>query len=580
VRPRLFDMRARTKALVRPRMIAGLLILACTSMAIGVVASSEGSSGHHRLVSGQAIAQTGRPNIVFILTDDLSMNLVRYMPHLLAMQRSGLTFNNYFVSDSLCCPSRSSIFTGNFPHDTKVFDNVGRQGGFRQFFARGEEQHTFAVALQRAGYNTALMGKYLNGYGQQKGSVPGLPFTYVPPGWSEWDVAGWGYPEYNYFLNQNGTARFFGSNPSDYLTDVLAQRGADFIDSSAAADRPFFLELSTFAPHDPYTPAPRDVNDFPGLQAPRPPNFDTLPANAPGWLAGRPALTAAQIEKINTAFHRRAQAVQAVDRMIGEIEQALAAHGLTDNTYLVFSSDNGLHTGEYRLMPGKMTAYDTDIHVPLIVAGPGIPAGTTTNAVSENVDLAKTFAQIGGTKMAGDGHSLTPVFGGLTPATWRNAALIEHRGPDRRPDDPDFQQPASGNPNTYEAMRTNQFLYVEYNDGEREFYDLRDDPFELHNLAPTLTMLQLFQLHEELLALQRCHGGQKCWAAMHVKPLGQLTPALRRKLTHFLVPSLTGGIGLGRPHRGARSISKRRAQRHRRLARARRAGRGRRSPAT
>ena len=145
----------------------------------------------------------GRPNIVFVLTDDLSSNLVRYMPHVVAMERHGLTFSNYFVSDSLCCPSRASIFTGNFPHDTHVYGNFGTRGGFPAFHRRGEERHTFAVALQRAGYRTAMMGKYLNGYDAVAGHVAdgertNVPATYVPPGWNEWDVAGWGYPEFNY----------------------------------------------------------------------------------------------------------------------------------------------------------------------------------------------------------------------------------------------------------------------------------------------------------------------------------------------------------------------------------------------
>src|SRR5690348_3704855 len=98
----------------------------------------------------------GRPNIVFVLTDDLSINLLRFMPHVQAMEQNGLTFRDYFVSDSLCCPSRASIFTGNFPHDTKIFSNTGRHGGFREFYARGEEQHSFSVALRRAGYRTAM----------------------------------------------------------------------------------------------------------------------------------------------------------------------------------------------------------------------------------------------------------------------------------------------------------------------------------------------------------------------------------------------------------------------------------------
>ena len=246
---------------VHPRMMRGrafrltLALAAVASLAAGVATSSQGSPAAAPAATPSAAAtQPGaprdlpatarRPNIVFILTDDLSMDLLRYMPHVQAMQRDGLTFNNYFVSDSLCCPSRSSIFTGNFPHDTDVFSNVGRRGGFREFYDRGEEQHTFAVALQNAGYRTAMMGKYLNGYGQQKGSVPGLPYTYVPPGWSEWDVAGWGYREFNYSLNSNGEMQQYGSQPKDYLTDVLARKGVDFINTSAATGQPFFLELA------------------------------------------------------------------------------------------------------------------------------------------------------------------------------------------------------------------------------------------------------------------------------------------------------------------------------------------------
>jgi arylsulfatase A-like enzyme len=155
---------------------------------------------------------TGRqPNIVFILTDDLSLDLVRFMPHVQAMDKSGLTFRNYFVSDSLCCPSRASILSGKFPHDTSVLANFGPHGGFPAFHDRGLERHTFAVALHRQGYVTAMMGKYLNGYMQPPGRLgdgtsADVPLTYVPPGWSEWDVAGWGYSEFDYTLNK--TAAF------------------------------------------------------------------------------------------------------------------------------------------------------------------------------------------------------------------------------------------------------------------------------------------------------------------------------------------------------------------------------------
>ncbi len=365
------------------------------------------------------------------------------------------------------------------------------------------------------------MGKYLNGYMQATarvadGATTNVPDTYVPPGWSQWDGAGFGYPEFNYTINSDGIVQAFGRRRSDYLTDVLARKGVGFIARAAQLGSPFFLELATFAPYQPYVPAPRNAHDFPGLTAPRPPNFDVLPTHAPRWLAGHPPLTRAQIRVINRAFRRRAQSVEAIDQMIGDVEAALKAYGLNRNTYVVFSSDNGLHTGEYRLTPGKLTAFHTDIHVPLIITGPHVPAGQTTGEIAENIDLAKTFAAIGGTTLPNDGHSLLRLLQGKPTPGWRNAILVEHRGPRMSIYDPDFQQPASGNPTTYEAMRTATFLYVEYADGEREFCDLRRDPFELHNIYDRLSRIRRARLHAEMRAMERCHSGRACWQAMHV----------------------------------------------------------------
>jgi N-acetylglucosamine-6-sulfatase len=509
-----------------------LVALAFVCLLAGLAVAAEGASarhrraghhhrpGHHHRHHGRGthrlIARSTHPNIVFVLTDDLSMNLLQYMPNVMTMQHQGLTFSDYFVSDSLCCPSRASIFTGNFPHDTGIYTNFGRHGGFDQFYARGEEQHTFATALHDAGYRTAMMGKYLNGYMGGHANPSAAPQTYVPPGWDRWDVAGWGYPEFNYLLNENGALQTYGGQPQDYLTDVLSGKAVDFIDSAARAQQPFFLEVATFAPHRPYIPAPRNRQDFPGLKAPEAPNFNALPANPPGWLAGHAPLTGKQINTLDRSYRKRAQAVEAVDGLIGAIQGALIANGIQGNTYIVFSSDNGLHMGEYRLMAGKMTAFDTDIHVPLIVTGPGVPAGAGTGAMAENIDLAKTFAQIGGTDLASDGHSLLPLLRGVEPLDWRNAVLIEHRHPSGAIHDPDFQGPGSGNPLTYEAMRTRDFLYVEYTTGERELYDLRSDPFELNNLAPYMSPAQIADFHAALLALEHCHGGAACWAAMHI----------------------------------------------------------------
>jgi arylsulfatase A-like enzyme len=448
----------------------------------------------------------GRPNIVFVLTDDLAWNLVQYMPHVLAMQKTGVTFANYFVTDSLCCPSRSSIFTGRYPHDTGVFRNTGRDGGYLVFHDRGHEKATFAAWLSAAGYRTAMLGKYLNGY---------LPAKHPPaPGWTSWAVAGNGYPEFNYNLNQDGRIVRYGDKPADYLTDVLSRLAVRFIKEASRA--PFLIEIATFAPHAPYTPAPRDAEALPGLRAPRTPAFDAAPdADAPQWLLSHPALSAADIDRINSDFRKRAQSVLAVDKMIGELQAAVAAVGQESNTYFVFSSDNGYHMGEHRLMPGKMTAFDSDIRVPLVVTGPGVPAGVTVDEIAENVDLCPTFAELGGASTAAnvDGHSLAPLLHGEQVAQWRTVALVEHRGPHNDPSDPDAPALRSGNPTTYEALRAPTSLYVEYADGEREYHDLVTDPHELRNTFSSLGVEQKASLRARLGAARDCHDARTCLAA-------------------------------------------------------------------
>jgi N-acetylglucosamine-6-sulfatase len=446
-----------------------------------------------------------RPNIIFILTDDLSLNLVQYMPHVVKMQQDGVTFANYFVTDSLCCPSRSSIFTGRFPHDTGIFRNTGNDGGFLAFHNRHHEQMTFATALATAGYRTAMLGKYLNGY---------KPQTNPPePGWSLWEVAGNGYPQFRYDFSDNGKFLRAGNQPSEYLTDVLAAKAVDFVKQSAG--QPFAIEVATFSPHAPYTPAPRDANAFPDLRAPRSAAFNAAPdAAAPAWLHTHPALTDADMAGIDRDFRKRAQSVQAVDKMIGELQEAVAAIGEEKNTYFVFSSDNGYHMGEHRLMPGKMTAFDTDIHVPLIVTGPGVAPGRVVQEIADNIDLNPTFTEIGAATTAAnvDGRSLVPLLHGQTVTAWRKAALVEHHGHLTDRADPDFPGMRSGNPPSYEAIRGATWVYVEYDGGEKEYYDRATDPDELHNTYASLPDDQKASLHAMVMGLQNCHDAQGCSA--------------------------------------------------------------------
>ena len=457
----------------------------------------------------------GAPNIVFVLADDLSSNLLPFMPHVAALEREGATFSNYFVVDSLCCPSRTALFTGQYPHNNGVFTNSGRDGGYEAFQRFGNARKTWAVSLQKAGYVTGMMGKYLNRY---------QPPFHQPEGWDHWYVAGNGYHEYNYGINDDGRLRQFGSAPKDYLGDRLDQRAGQFVQEAVGTGKPFALEVATFAPHSPYTPAPQDLDTFPGLRAPRGPAYNRLPSNAPAWLAARSALRPRGVREIDHDFQRRVEAVQDLDRMIGHLQRELREQGLLGNTYFVFSSDNGYHMGEYRLLPGKQTAFDTDIKVPLVVTGPGIRPGTTINAVTQSIDIAPTFDDIAQATPADhlDGVSLLPLLHGeVTSAAWpQHAALIEHRSHAFPASlDPDVQPVASGIPPTYEAIRTQDALYVEYADGEREFYDLRSDPNEMDNLFATTPTATLTRYVDWLHALKHCAGTVSCAAAQRAGTL-------------------------------------------------------------
>jgi arylsulfatase A-like enzyme len=445
-----------------------------------------------------------RPNIVFVLTDDLSTDLVRYMPAVQDLERRGMSFDRYVVSDSLCCPSRASIFTGRLPHDTGVFTNIPPDGGIYAWSRHQDGLRTFALPLRARGYRVALMGKYLNGYRADHDRVA--------PGWTDWAATAEGYEELNYNLNVNGLPLHFGASPGDYLTDVIADRGARFVDTSARRGNPFFLELATFAPHRPSVPAPRDANLFGHARAPRSPAFNRQLMAPPVWLGRRPPLAPATIDRIDHDFRERARSVVAVDDLIRTLEAHLRATGQARNTYFVFSSDNGYHMGEHRLLPGKLTAFDTDIRVPLVVVGPGVPAGAHSGAIVQNTDLAPTFEQLAGIapRPGLDGRSIVPLLHGGPPADWRRAALVEHHHPAHSHRDPDLQTGESGDPPSYAALRGRWFTYVEYENGDREYYDDRGDPDQLFNRFILLPAGVRAHLHQELARLRACHGAAQC----------------------------------------------------------------------
>src|SRR5579859_304550 len=411
---------------------------------------------------GTQTAQPGgkKPNIVFILTDDLDAAEIQYMPKLKALiADQGLTFTNYQVAMSLCCPSRATMLRGQYPHNTQILGNALPTGGYQKFFQLGEESSTVAVWLQAAGYKTLLAGKYLNDFPIKTDPM------HIPAGWTEWysAIKGNPYSEFNYTLNENGTVVLYGSQPQDYGTDVYFGKALDFIGRELAANQPFFTYIAPYAPHAPYTPAPRHADLFPGAQAPRTPNYNEADvSDKPAYIRSRLLLPTKIMDKIDTDYRRRLQALQAVDEGIAAVVAKVQAAGQLDNTYFFFTSDNGYHLGNHRQIEGKIAPYEEELRVTMIVRGPGVPAGVSLDQLVGNVDLAPTWAALAGADAPSfvDGRSLLPLMGANPPpaAQWRQVYGIEN-GPDNGDSDTDPNETSAVNdPNLLEPKDADQLI--------------------------------------------------------------------------------------------------------------------------
>ncbi len=432
-----------------------------------------------------------RPNVILILTDDLDARLLEEHPadysNLGRLAAEGATFENAFVTDPLCCPSRATILRGQYAHNHEILGNWWPQGGSRKFRDLGREGSTVATWLQDEGYRTVLIGKYMNGY----------EGTRVPPGWSDWYAIAGDYRSTR--LNENGEITYYDPE-RHHLDDVLAERAAGYVRRAAGDDPPFFMWLGTQAPHAPATPAPRHQGAFAGVSLPKPPSFDEGDvSDKPDWISDNPPLERRWSASMEDLYRERLRSLLAVDEMVGRLTNALRKGGELENTYIFFTSDNGYHMGTHRLTTGKWTAYEEDIRVPLIVRGPGVPEGKKLEHLVLNNDLAPTFAELGGAEAPSfvDGRSVVPLLGDEPPSSedWRQAFLVEAAtelgGTEADPtvDDGSPELPLSGDPLPegrwghpgLEALRTVDRLYVEYGSGERELYDLREDPYQLEN---------------------------------------------------------------------------------------------------
>ena len=450
-----------------------------------------GAAGSAGAGSTQAPA---RPNVLVVMTDDQTVESVRVMTNVRALLAAdGTTFENNFVSFPLCCPSRSTFLTGQYAHNHTVMGNAAPTGGYEKL----DGSNTLPVWLQRAGYRTVHIGKYLNGYGRRSA-------TEIPPGWTEWygAVDPSTYQYFNYTLNENGKTVKYGADAASYQADVYTRKAVDAV-RRLAPGGPFFLSVAYLGPHsggpresdDPRNlatpvPAPRHRNRFAAEPLPVTPAFNEADvSDKPAGIRSRPVIGPARVAAITENYRQRLESLLAIDEGVAELLAALRTTGELENTLIVFTSDNGFFHGEHRVQSGKVLHYEPSTRVPLILRGPGIPHGALRRQLVANIDLAPTIVSATGATpgRAMDGRPLQPFA--------RDGLLFSGR---------DILLETTG----YSALRSPRYVYVEHSTKEQELYDLGTDPYELSSLHASATHAPLkASLAARLTKLRACAGG-------------------------------------------------------------------------
>ncbi|MCW2758437.1 MAG: hypothetical protein JWO46_2183 [Nocardioidaceae bacterium] len=455
-----------------------------------------------------------RPNVMLVMTDDMRWDELKYMPNVRKyVEDRGLRFTNAFSPYPLCCPARSSFLLGKYAHNHHVLYHTAPYG-----FGSIDDSHTIGGALQSVGYRTALIGKYLNGYGVMPSKVTGKSsIHYVPDGWTDW-MAGldtiWpaGSPyagnTYDYFsMTQNINGRTV-SNAGKYSAEVVGDETIGLVDKyapkSGQKPAPWFMWVTPVAPHfggpvepddpKPYllpsgvlekfeTPARPDwvkgrfdaeIDHAPGTRRHGPSEADISdkPRNIRKWKEATPV----ENRRVRDIERQRAESLYAWDVDFGRIVAELKRTGQFDKTLIMFTSDNGYYTGEHRQRQGKIKPHEPVIHVPLLVAGPGVSHGVRQAPVT-TFDLTTTILDIAGTTMPEqDGESKAPVIYGPDQG-WVYPMLTEGLIKDVKVTKPGFTKGGL----TEVGIRTGRWKYVRYANGDQELYDLLEDPNELQS---------------------------------------------------------------------------------------------------
>lgn len=412
---------------------------------------------------------------------------------------TGATFKNSEVAESLCCPSRATFLTGQYPHNHRV---LGNNDGWLL-----DENDTLNVWLHNAGYSTGLIGKYLNGYAC---SSP------IPPGWDEWHPLCKNiYGMYKYTLRDGNALTYFGQSPDSYQTDVLASRARDVITNQALTGQPFFTWITPTAPHS--GPGRRYADRYAKSLATWSPSRSASFGEAnvldkPAWIQRIKPFNARRRALLIQAERNRGRMLLAVDDLVQTVVSALRDSGQLEHSVIVFTSDNGFMNGEHRVGTGKEIAYNESLRVPLLIAGPGVPEAEINDLVG-NIDIAPTIAQLAGASHAleVDGRSLVPLLVG--EERWPKRALYHRVAGDPTDDGLTGHHPSA------DVVTTERFKYSRLATNELELYDLASDPDELVNVASAPRYGAVVGALEQLRQVMRsCHGSSCDRTLGNVKP--------------------------------------------------------------
>lgn len=462
-----------------------------------------GSSGQLGGVAALAAADANRPNIVLITTDDQAATDMAWMPKTRALLGgSGVTFSTGLSPHPLCCPARAEILTGQYAQNNGVHTNSGVFGGYASLRDR---DNTLATWLKSAGYNTAMTGKFMNGYNY---SLHGRP-----AGWDMWDPTIDGtYNYYGYTQANDGTPV---KHDDVYITDYVAQKSRTMINRWSDNAEPFFLWASYVAPHNRCDsnvdglkcaslplPEPEYANAFATARNPaslKPSYNEGNVKDKPKLIRSRPAQSAA---KMNAMFLARIRTLASVDDAVADTISALEEAGELDNTVILFTSDNGWLMGEHRWV-GKRLAYEESVRVPFYLRGPGIPQGVTYRRTATLLDIAPTFVGLAGATPGRvmDGRSLMSALGNVSPSD-RETRLVQAGNI--------TSDPRASRWN-YRGIREARYTYIRWRSGFVELYDRQRDPYQLKNLADKPRYKPIRKaLRKRYLTLSSCSGVAEC----------------------------------------------------------------------